>query len=370
MFAFKASTVFACLAVFALQPVQAAVRINPKESYLVSAVPLLAVNDLVFNRSSQELLASVGSAAGFGSGNTITRIGLDGSVLGAQFVGSEPGKIALSADGQVGYVALQSAPSIKRFNALTGAATASIAIPGSFYNGSARAEDVAVSPDDANVIAVSVRNTCCSPRHEGVYISQNGQFLPTSTPGHTGSNTIEFGADGKTLYGYNNETTEFGFRTMDVDSTGVRTKSVATNTLYGFYQTFTIEQGLAYSSTGVVFNPQTGEQLGQFNLPYGAAFAVSVADKRAYSLDSSQTLTIYDFDTFTPITTFNLSGQLGYNGLSKLVYTGSGNLAAVGAQGVYLLSAVPEISTLSMMGLGMLGVLAVTNRVRRRQLCG
>jgi hypothetical protein len=145
------------------------------------------------------------------------------------FVGSEPGKIALSTDGLVGYVAIQAAPTIKQFDALTSATTGTITVPGSAYNGSTRAEDIAVSPDNANVIAVSVRNTCCSPRHEGVFIIRNGQTLPNRTPGHTGSNTSEFGANGSTLYGHNNETTEFGFRTMTVNGSGVQTTSVTQN---------------------------------------------------------------------------------------------------------------------------------------------
>ncbi len=370
MSTFKTSVIAGGLACFALQAAHAALPADLPLSYQVSTVSLKAANDLVFNASSQELLASIGSAAGYGVGNTITRIGLDGAILSSQFVGSEPGKIALSSDGSVGYVALQTAPSIKQFNTLTGITTASISVPGSAYNGSTRAEDIAVSPTDANVIAVSVRNTCCSPRHEGVYIIQNGQVLADHTPGHTGSNTIEFGANGTTLYGYNNETTEYGFRTMSVNSTGVRTTSVSGSTLYGFYQTFTVEQGLAYSSTGVVFNPSTGEQMGQFSLPYDATFAVSVADKRAYSLNSAKQLTVFDFDTFTPITTFDLSGELGDTSLSKLIYTKDGSLAAIGTNSIFVLSAVPEVGSMWMGALGMLSLAAAVRKARRQQARG
>ena len=38
---------------------------------------------------------------------------------------------------------------------------------------------------------------------------------------HTGSNVIAFGATAGRLYGYNNETSEFGFRRMDVTASGV-----------------------------------------------------------------------------------------------------------------------------------------------------
>ncbi|NBD21454.1 hypothetical protein GTZ97_12345 [Aquabacterium fontiphilum] len=354
----KKLSIVTSLYFLAFHPSHAAIPADIPSDFQVTAVSLTSVNDVVFNASTQELLVSVGSLAGYGYGNSITRIGLNGTILGSQFVGSEPGKIALSSDGTVGYVALQAAPSIKQFNALTGTTISSISTPSSTYSGATRAEDIAVSPDNANVIAVSISNTCCSPRHEGVYIIENGQVLPNRTPGHTGSNTIEFGANGSILYGYNNETTEFGFRTMSVNNAGVSTTSVTGGALYGFYQTFTYEAGLAYSSSGVVFNPSTGEQLGKFSLPYDATFTASVTTKRAYAIDGARRLTVFDFDTFTPIATFNLAGQLNDTNISKLIYTQSGSLAAIGPTGVYVLSAVPEIGSMWMMILGLFGLMA------------
>ncbi len=372
MFRFNAVFAAAALGVagtMTLSTAQAALPADLPTYYQVSTLTLSSVNDLAFNQSNQTLLASVGSSAGFGVGNTITRIGLDGAVLGRQFVGSEPGQIALSADGTVGYVALQAAPVIKKFDAQSGQVLSQIDLPGSYYNGTSRAEDMAVSPDNANVLAVSQRNLCCSPRHEGVVIYQDGQALANRTPGHTGSNSIEFGADGSTLYGYNNETTEFGFRTMAVDSAGVRTVSVTDAVLYGFYQSFTYEQGLAYSSTGVVFDPALGRQLGSFMLPSFSAFTASVANKRAYALGTNGQLTVYDFDTFTPITTYDLSADLQGQSVSKLIYTASGSLAAVSAQGVHVLTAVPEASAMWMGVLGLIGVGLAARASRQRPAC-
>jgi hypothetical protein len=356
--AFKTPSLVASLYLLAFHPAYAAIPADIPSGFQIYAASLTSVNDAVFNASSQEILVSVGSLAGYGSGNTITRFGLNANVLGSQFVGSEPGKIALSSDGKIGYVALQAAASIKQFNALTGATIYSISTPSSTYSGATRAEDITVSPENPNVIAVSVRNTCCSPRHEGVYIIQNGQVLPNRTPGHTGSNTIAFGENGSTLYGYNNETTEYGFRTMSVNNAGVSTTSVTSSALYGFHQTFTYEAGLAYSSSGVVFNPSTGEQLGQFSLPYGATFTASVSNKRAYAIDGAMQLTVFDFDTFTPIAAYNLAGQLNDTHISKLIYTQSGSLAAIGSKGIYVLSAVPEIGSMWMMIIGLFGLMA------------
>lgn len=337
-------------------------------SYSATTVSLSA-NSIVYNELSNELLVSVPSIAGFGVGNSITRIGMSGAVLSSQFVGSEPGKIALSADGLTGYVALNSAASIKQFDALTGALKGSISLPGSAYSGTVRAEDIAVSPDNPNVIAVSVRNTCCSPRHEGVVIFQNGTQLSTRTPGHTGSNSIEFGANGSTLYGYNNETTEFGFRTMSVNASGVTTTSVKSGALYGFYKTFTYDSGLAFSSTGEVFNPATGEQLGAFSLPSSsAAFTASVEEGRAYALAAGGALTVYDLATFTPMATYQ-TGLKGISQFTQLIHTQDGQLAALSSGKIHILTAVPEADAMWMAaaGLALMGLVARTRAKRQPQ---
>lgn len=334
-------------------------------SYSATTVSLSA-NSIVYNERSNELLVSVPSIAGFGVGNSITRIGMSGAILSSQFVGSEPGTIALSADGLTGYVALNSAASIKRFDALTGAPTATISLPGYAYSGTMRAEDIAVSPDNPNVIAVSLRNTCCSPRHEGVAIFQNGTQLPNRTPGHTGSNSIEFGANGSTLYGYNNETTEFGLRTMNVNAAGVTTTSVNSGALDGFYKTFTYDSGLAFSSTGEVFNPATGEQLGSFSMPsWTAAFTASVDEGRAYALAEGGELTVYDLATFTPMATFQ-TGLKDVFQFTHLIHTQGGQLAALSSGKVHILTAVPEADALWMMAAG-LALMGVVARTRARQ---
>lgn len=330
--------------------------------YEVTKVNLLS-NDLVFNNATGEYLASVGSAAGFGSGNSITRIGDNGTILQSTFVGSEPGKIALAKDGSKGYVALNGAPAITVFDGSNGANLSKINLTGT-WNGANYAEDLSVSPDDADTIAVSLRNSCCSPRHEGVAIFKNGVMLPTKTPGHTGSNTIEFGSSGSVLYGYNNETSEFAFRTMSVSSTGVTVSSLSTAPLYGYNKTIQYDQGYIFGSSGEVIDAETATRLGQISLDYGALLAPAVAQGHVYALGGYGQLSIYDLTTFTPITTFNLSSLIGSTGFTKLIVGADGDLAIQSTRGIFLLSAVPEASTLATMSLGLIGLLIAA---RKRQ---
>lgn len=335
------------------------------QSYVISKVSLPA-NDLAYNSATGEYLASVSSTAGFGLGNSITRLSATGQIIQSTFVGSEPGVVALSSDGTTGYVALLGSPSVRQFDAVTGQAGIQIGMGSSNWNGPAYAEDISVAPGQNDTIAVSRRNSCCSPRHEGVAIYKNGVLLPNATPGHTGSNTIEFGADASTLYGYNNETSDFGFRTMSVDAFGVSTTSV-TKSIYGYGPTISYDGGLIFSSNGSVVDPKTGLQLGTFNISYGSVFASAAAWGQAYALSSAGVLTVYDLATFTPITTYALGGQLGGNSLSELVVGGNGNLAVRSGGNVFFLSAVPEASTTAMWALALCGIGAQVRRHRQQQ---
>ena len=62
--------------------------------------------------------------------------------------------------------------------------------------------DLAVSPDDPNVVAVGRVNVGFSPPGEGVAVFNNGAQLSQTTPGHVnGSDSIVFSPAGTTLYG-------------------------------------------------------------------------------------------------------------------------------------------------------------------------
>jgi hypothetical protein len=113
-------------------------------------------------------------------------------------------------------------------------------------------------------VAVSRRNIGLSPRHEGVAIFDDGVMRPVTTPDHTGSNVIEFGSNPGTLYGYNNESTEFGFRTMAVTASGVQTLSTQGSGISGFGVDIEFEAGRIYASSGRVVDAATGQLQGTY----------------------------------------------------------------------------------------------------------
>jgi DNA-binding beta-propeller fold protein YncE len=79
----------------------------------------LATKDLVYDRNTQKIYASVPGSAG-NVGNSIVPINpAAGTLDSAVFIGSEPGKLALSDDGQYLYTALDGAAAVRRFNVAT-----------------------------------------------------------------------------------------------------------------------------------------------------------------------------------------------------------------------------------------------------------
>src|SRR5207253_2244655 len=74
----------------------------------------LPTNDLVYDQRTQKLYASVPSSAG-AMGNSVAMIDpVSGKVGPFTFVGSEPGKLALSDDGKYLYVGLNGAAAVRR----------------------------------------------------------------------------------------------------------------------------------------------------------------------------------------------------------------------------------------------------------------
>jgi hypothetical protein len=202
---------------------------------------------------------------------------LTGQVKASLFVGSEPSKLAISRDGKVLYVGLNGGGSVRQINASTLTSVRVWQLPSDTFFGQATAEDIQVSPQDSSLVAVSLSRMQVSPRHAGVALYLNGAKKPQQTQDHTGSNVIQFGMTGDRLYGYCNETSEFGFRTISVSATGLKELSVIP-TNGGYSTRFVIDKARAYFTNGMIFDYKGSRLLGTCNLPDGA---VSVAPDTA-----------------------------------------------------------------------------------------
>lgn len=286
----------------------------------------LATNSIIFDPFSGYIYASMPSTAG-PLANTIVTINPNtAAVHNSVFIGSNPNTLALSHDGQYLYTGLDGAAAVRRLHLPTQTAGLQFSLGVDASHGPYYAEDIAVQPGNADVIAVSRRNQGFSPRHEGVAIYDNGIMRPQTTPDHTGSNRIEFGSSPNTLYGINNETTEFGFRVMNVTASGVSTISTTPNLVPGFSVDMEYEGGLLYATNGRVVNPATQTLAGTF--PVTGPVEADAANNRVFYLTGSGTtriIDVFNMQTFAPVGSIAVTGVSG--SASDLVRWGSNGLA-------------------------------------------
>src|SRR5262249_16059158 len=128
---------------------------------------------------------------------------------------------------------------------------------GPFY-----AEDITVQPGNPQVALISLMNLGISPRHAGTAVCDNGVARTQRTPRHAGSDRVEFSANPSRAYGYNNETTEFGFRRLAVDTNGVHELDVSQSLISGFGVDIQFDHGRVYASNGQVVDPEARTILG------------------------------------------------------------------------------------------------------------
>lgn len=218
----------------------------------------LATNDLIYDPFREKIYASVPSRAG-ALGNTVTAIDpATGAVGPSVFVGSEPGKMAISDDGQFLYVALNGAAAVRRVNLVTGLPDLQFGLD-TGYSGPNGVEDIEVVPGSPHSVAVSRNRPNVSPSHGGVVVYDNGSPRPAGTPDHTGPNRIEFSSSPARMYGIGDNG---AFYRLSVDGAGV---SILESTRLGSYGSeFEVENGRVYVSTGQVIDPESRTLLGTF----------------------------------------------------------------------------------------------------------
>ncbi|MFN3167270.1 MAG: PEP-CTERM sorting domain-containing protein [Phycisphaeraceae bacterium] len=308
----------------------------------------LPTRGITTDPATGNVVATAGSTVGPAFGNRL--IVMDpgsATIVDSVFVGSEPTRVAVSADGSLAYVGLDGAGAVRIVDLPSLTPGTQFTLPERF--GPTRAEDIDVSPSDPTTVLVSAASSGVSPRHAGVFAYTNGVELPDNTPNHTGSNRIAFASDGL-LYGYNNETTGFGFYKHEVDANGVRRIESVGRLISGFGVDFTTGGTTGLSTTGIVLDLPSMTRKG--TLATSGPSAINPANNRAFVL-RNQEIHVYDLDTFIQIGTIDIPG---YANGSDLIHTGGDGLAfRTGSQVVFVRDElVPEPTSLAALSGGML----------------
>jgi putative hemolysin len=301
-------------------------------------VVALATNDIIYDPLTATIYASVPSSAG-SIGNTITSIDPTTGTIGPSvFIGSEPGKLAMSDNGQYLYVSLDGAAAVRRFDIASQTAGLQFSLGSHPTFGSYYVEDIEVLPGNPEAVAVSRKNLGVSPRHGGVAIYDNGVQRPNATARTTISNAIEFSASASTLYGYNNETSLFGFGTMSVDESGVSVANVTQNLISGYRVDIEFDAGLIYATSGCVVDPEALTLAGT----YGASGLVEPDSTtgRTFFL-TGNTLLAFDQQTFAQVGSLDIEGVTGTP--SSLIRWGEDGLAFRTSSGQVFLVRTPLV---------------------------
>ena len=259
----------------------------------------LAARDIAWDASAARFYASVvGSVVPWG--NSVVAINPTTMTITADaFVGSEPGKLAISHNNQYLYVGLNGANAVRRVSipSLT---------PGLQWSVGAGqvAGDMAVVPGFPLSVAVSRQSPGYSPPLNGVTVYDDGVARPTSSPGHTGGNRIEFLDSPSMLYGYNNAHTGFEFFRISIDASGARHVSENGGLISGFYTDIVGAAGRIYGTDGSVVDAEQRTRIGSFATS-ATALAVDPDLGRAYMIVGSE-LRIYDLNTFQHLATLTV----------------------------------------------------------------
>jgi Calx-beta domain len=285
----------------------------------------LPAHDLLLHQPSQTLYLSVPSTAG-ARGNTLTQVNPATGALGQSvFVGSEPGRMAMSSDHQVIYAALGGAAAIRRFDIPTQTAGLQFPIGQEPFGGrNFTANDMAVAPGDPNLLAVA-RHLGGSPPEAGVAVFDSGAQRPVTTPGHiVASSFLAFSDSPATVYGGGFDS---GLNTMTIAADGVR---VTGTTPFDVGASIEFRNGLVYSSRGQVVNPSTGQLVGTFNglSSFGLTLTVDTALGRVFFVSESGDATLlraYDLNTFLPLGSVRIPTGGGFP--TRLVRWGTNGLA-------------------------------------------
>lgn len=295
-------------------------------------------NTLAFDPRRAHLYIAVPAKAP-ADANTIVAVDpAKGEKIWSVNVGSDPAVLALSDDSRALWVGLRGAGAIQRVD--LGARTAGPLLH--LVRDDARreaprptfAEQMIVLPGSIDSVVISTQRPGFSPRHDGVAIFDNGMRRPRKTQGHTGSNRIVL-VERNLLYGYNNETTEFGLRKLLVSPDGIaEERPVLQEVIDGFGVDIVFGAGRIFSTRGHVVDPATGKRVGM--IPVQGSVAVDAAGKTVFYLDpEKKAITSFNAETLAPIGTRQVEADANPRGLTAL---GDSGLAYFSENRVYVVS--------------------------------
>jgi hypothetical protein len=297
----------------------------------------VGANGVAYDTSRDVLYASVPGRDSQHGDEVVAVDPRSGAILDAVWVGGEPRALAVSSDASVLYVGLGAASQIARVDLETFELLEPWALPaGTPPRPDLFAEDIEAQPGNPDVVVVALAAEAISPRSRGVAVFDGGTLRPALSEGHS-INSITFGGDDSTVYGFNNEFSTFELTTMALADDGMHTVTVDAGLVGGYGNEIEFSDGRIYSSLGTVIDPVEDTLVGR----YAVADAVepSPVNDRTYVL-AGTTLQAFHRTDFTLVDTYELPTsefRSYFTRFTDLVSTGGGLAARTGEGQLVLL---------------------------------
>jgi hypothetical protein len=298
----------------------------------IRRIPLVS-NDLVYSSTTGKFYASLPSSAG-SNGNSIATIDpATGAVTNTTFIGSEPKNLALSDDGHTLYVWLEGALAIRRFDTLTNTPGIQFSLGEDPTNGRYSVRDFAVAPGNPNLLAVA--RGLSNGNSGGVAIFDNGVRRPNVSaisPHAEGPGSIAFSASAAKLYASSFP----AFQTISIDASGATVTS--SSTLGANTSDIQFSNGLIFTGSSQVINPDTNTLVGTFTGSNSGTFVTDGAVGRVFFVTSGPTsstfsIKAFDMNTFLPLGSIDVTGDGGF----PLIRWGTNGLAVRSFDSIFII---------------------------------
>jgi hypothetical protein len=306
--------------------------------------------DLGWDPAHNLLIASTLSGSSNNPNSIVTIDPLQGTVITAASLPSQPSGISVTSDGSYVYVTLPSTGQIERF--ILPSLTPDITFGLGSANGKPNTTtSVAAAPGAPHTVAVSLQNTSVN---SSVAIFDDGAVrsniaVPT---GFTDNyNTPVWGSDATTLYGSNAVMSTADEYTFSVNNSGVTLLNDQRSALGEFIRhlAFDTKTGRLVDGDGDVVTAASGQNIGQLQVQNTIGY-----EENPFALDTAQRTVFYlNVNGFYPNGTvngtyiqafsldqFNYINSMLVNGLtggSTIVRWGTSGLAINGSSQIYLI---------------------------------
>lgn len=319
----------------------------------ITAYVALPNNSMIYNPANGLLYLSVPGSAGAPYGNSIITVDPATGAIGSPIsVGSEPNRLALSADGKILWVGLDNANAVRKVDLTTGTAGYQFSLGGNSGTYAAPAKSLALAalPGSPDSVVVAIDTT--SNYNAGLAIYDGGVLRGSAT-----TRTYTSGANALAVDGTRNEIYAAlisNYTVYTYNSAGLTLKGTASNGAYASQSNDDLQVvgGSLYSDNGKVYDAEAGALLGTFysagttpatgptvaDTSLGLSFVLDAGVQYSYTYSQIQAFQTADYTTSTAtLPVYGLSGSVSYGTASPshLVRWGANGLAFRTGNGVY-----------------------------------